>query len=63
VIWARFYDLNNNKPIFGDRDNSVTYDYEDLSLERKNGYAWFGNWAEKLIQKDYPKWINKTTNK
>jgi hypothetical protein len=32
-------------------------------LERKNGYAWFGNWAEKLIQKDYPKWINKTTNK
>lgn len=56
VIWARFYDLNDNRPLFGDRDNSVKYNFEELSEERKNGYAWFGNWPEKLIQKDYPKW-------
>src|SRR5690606_23695309 len=24
VIWSRFYDIENNKPLFGDRDNSVT---------------------------------------
>lgn len=56
VIWARFYDLKDNRPLFGDRDNSVKYNFEELSEERKNGYAWFGNWPEKLIQKDYPKW-------
>ena len=62
VTWARFYDLNNHKPIFGDRDNSVTYRYEDISLERQNGYAWFGSWPEKLIQREYPKWLKKTEN-
>lgn len=56
VIWSRFYDIENNKPLFGDRDNSVTYDFSEISDERKNGYAWFGNWPIKLLEKDYPKW-------
>ncbi|NGM65500.1 pectate lyase [Sphingobacterium sp. SGR-19] len=56
VIWSRFYDIENNKPLFGDRDNSVTYDFSQISDERKNGYAWFGNWPAKLLEKDYPKW-------
>src|SRR5690606_36355201 len=56
VIWSRFYDIENNKPLFGDRDNSVTYDFSEISDERKNGYAWFGNWPAKLLEKDYPKW-------
>src|SRR5690606_23629510 len=29
VVWPRFYDLNNYKPGFGDRDNSVTYHFDD----------------------------------
>lgn len=56
VIWSRFYDIENNKPLFGDRDNSVTYDFSEISDERKNGYAWFGNWPAKLLEKEYPKW-------
>lgn len=56
VIWARFYHLVDNRPLFGDRDNVVKYNFEEVSEERRNGYAWFGNWPEKLIQKDYPKW-------
>ncbi|MBD1424072.1 pectate lyase [Sphingobacterium arenae] len=56
VIWSRFYDIENNKPLFGDRDNSVTYDFSEISDERKNGYAWFGNWPIKLLEKEYPKW-------
>lgn len=59
VIWARFYDLKNNKPVFGDRDNSVTYNFEEVSPERQNGYAWFGSWPKKLIEQEYPKWIKK----
>jgi PelA/Pel-15E family pectate lyase len=57
VVWARFYDLNRNVPIFGDRDNTIKYKLEELSPERRNGYAWYGNWALKLIEKEYPKWL------
>lgn len=58
VAWARFYDLTTNKPIFGDRDNTVKYKLEDLSNERRNGYAWYGNFAQQLLEKEYPKWLS-----
>ncbi len=60
VVWARFYDLEKNIPIFGDRDNSIKLKFEDLLPERRNGYAWYGNFAQKLLEKEYPKWL--TTN-
>lgn len=59
VIWARFYDVNNNKPLFGDRDGSVKYNYNEVSEERRNGYSWYGDFAEKLLGKEYPKWLEK----
>lgn len=59
VIWARFYDINNNKPLFGDRDGSVKYNYNEVSEERRNGYSWFGDFADKLINKEFPKWAEK----
>ncbi|WP_426478955.1 pectate lyase [Chryseobacterium sp. CBSDS_008] len=59
VIWARFYDIHSNKPLFGDRDGSIKYNYNDVSEERRNGYSWFGDFAEKLLAKEYPKWLEK----
>lgn len=59
VIWARFYDININKPLFGDRDGSVKYNYNEVSEERRNGYSWFGDFANKLVNKEYPKWLQK----
>lgn len=59
VIWARFYDIHTNKPLFGDRDGSVKYNYNEVSEERRNGYSWFGDFAEKLLAKEYPKWLEK----
>ncbi|KMQ68611.1 pectate lyase [Chryseobacterium sp. FH2] len=59
VIWARFYDVNTNRPIFGDRDGSVKYNYNDVSEERRNGYSWYIDHAEKLINTEYPKWLQK----
>lgn len=56
IIWARFYDLETNKPIFGDRDNSIKNDVAAISYERRNGYAWYGAWPMSLIAKDLPKW-------
>lgn len=59
VIWARFYDIHTNKPLFGDRDGSVKYNYNEISEERRNGYSWFGDFAGKLLAKEYPKWLEK----
>lgn len=63
MVWARFYDLEKNIPIFGDRDNTVKLKLEDLSPERRNGYAWYGNWGQKLIEKEYPKWLTANGTK
>lgn len=40
-IWARYYDIATGKPIFGDRDRSIHDDVNEISLERRTGYAWF----------------------
>jgi PelA/Pel-15E family pectate lyase len=56
TIWARFYDFDTNKPIFGDRDNSVKTNVADISFERRTHYGWYGTWPNNLIAKDYPKW-------
>lgn len=57
ISWARFYDLNTNKPIFGDRDNSIKSSVEEISKERRVGYAWYGTFAQNLLAKEYPKWL------
>lgn len=41
-IWARFYDIPSMRPIFGDRDRTIHNDVNEVSLERRNGYSWFG---------------------
>jgi pectinesterase len=40
-LWGRFYDLENNKVFFCDRDGIVRYDWQQISYERRTGYAWF----------------------
>lgn len=57
MAWARFYDLDKNVPVFGDRDDSIKSKLEELSPERRSGYAWYGNWGQKIIEKEYPKWL------
>ena len=42
-IWARYYQLDTDKPIFGDRDKSIHDDLNELSRERRNGYSWFSS--------------------
>jgi PelA/Pel-15E family pectate lyase len=57
VSWARFYDITTNRPIFGDRDNSIKSDVKEISQERRVGYAWYGTFAQNLLAKEYPKWL------
>lgn len=42
--WARYYELQTNKPIFGDRDGRIYYRVEDISEERQKGYSWKGSY-------------------
>ena len=48
-IWARFYEIGANKPIFVDRDGILRYDVSEISKERRTGYAWYGSWPKKLV--------------
>lgn len=57
VVWARFYDIKTNTPIFGDRDGSIKYNYLDISEERRNGYSWYIEFADDLTEQEFPKWL------
>ncbi|MBW4083692.1 pectate lyase [Paenibacillus sp. S150] len=48
-IWARFYELGTNKPIFVGRDGIVKYRLSDIEQERRTGYSWYGNWPASLV--------------
>ena len=55
-LWARFYDLKTGKPFFCDRDGVPKASIAEIGEERRNGYSWYGNWPEKLLEKEYPEW-------
>ncbi len=38
--WARMYELDSNRPIYGDRDKKIHYTLEEISMERQLGYSW-----------------------
>lgn len=62
-IWARFYEIETNKPIFADRDGVKKYSLAEIGYERRNGYAWYGYWPAKLLEKDYPEWKKRLSLK
>lgn len=43
--WARLYEMGTNRPIYGDRDGTIHYNVEELSEERRTGYAWKGGFG------------------
>ncbi len=48
-MWYRFYDLNTNRGFFSDRDGSKFYDITQMSLERRTGYSWGGDYGSNII--------------
>jgi PelA/Pel-15E family pectate lyase len=59
TIWARFYDLETGKPYFCGRDGVKKATVAEVENERRVGYAWYGTWAANLLEKQYPKWMEK----
>jgi PelA/Pel-15E family pectate lyase len=58
-LWARFYELGTNRPIFCGRDSVVKYSMAEIEYERRNGYRWYTDRAAKLLEVDYPEWAKK----
>jgi len=58
-LWARFYELATNRPIFCGRDGVMKYSLAEIEYERRNGYRWYVDTPAKLLQEDYPKWVPK----
>jgi len=63
ALWARFYDIETNKPVFVDRDGVPKENLADIGYERRNGYAWYGTWAQKLLEVEYPAWKKRIAAK
>jgi PelA/Pel-15E family pectate lyase len=59
-IWARFYEIETNKPMFADRDGVKRYDLREVGEERRAKYAWYGNWGAKVLS-EFPKWKKRVS--
>ena len=55
-IWARFYEIGTNRPVFEGRDGVVRYDVMEIEAERRNGYGWYTEEPLKILKKEYPAW-------
>ena len=65
-LWARFYELGTNTPIFSSRCEVAQcdddpfymrrYSLAEIENERRVGYAWYGNWPQRLLASEYPAW-------
>ncbi len=58
-MWARFYQIGTNRPIFCSRDGIPKATLAEISYERRTGYSWLGYYATSLLAKDYPAWQKK----
>jgi PelA/Pel-15E family pectate lyase len=54
-IWARYYQIETGKPIFGDRGKTIHDHLYELSSERRNGYGWFGSEPQIALDR-FEKW-------
>jgi PelA/Pel-15E family pectate lyase len=58
-LWARFYELGTNRPIFCGRDSVVKYSMAEIEYERRNGYRWYVDRPATLLGAEYAEWLRK----
>jgi len=62
-LWARFYEIGSNRPIFVGRDGVIKYDVTEIDHERRTSYAWYVEEPAKLLTRDYPAWRKRVSDK
>jgi hypothetical protein len=60
-IWARYYEIDSNRPFFCNRDGIKVYNLDEVDQERRIGYAWYGYWPDDLLNSKYPEWIERVS--
>jgi PelA/Pel-15E family pectate lyase len=55
-LWARFYEIDTNRPFFCGRDGVKKYALAEIEHERRTGYAWYTEAPAALLARDYPAW-------
>lgn len=58
-LWARFYELGTNRPIYTGRDAVIRYNLSEIEAERRGGYSWHSDDPAKVLERDYPRWRAK----
>lgn len=59
-IWARYYEIGTDQPLFGDRDKTIHDTVDEISRERRAGYGWYADTGKRMLQhyshwsKDHP---------
>ena len=54
-LWPRYAEIGTDSPLFGDRDLTIHDDVNEISAERRNGYAWFGDGPKRTLD-HYAEW-------
>ena len=54
-LWARYYEIGTDRPIFGDRDKTIHDKLEEISRERQRGYAWYRDTPKRALE-EYAVW-------
>lgn len=57
-IWARFYEISTNRPIFAGRDGQIKYNLSEVEQERRGGYAWYNYNGTHLFDR-YEQWLHE----
>lgn len=58
-LWARFYEIDSNRPFMANRDGIKVYNLAEVSPERRSGYGWYTTLPTSLLSKDYPAWRDR----
>ena len=54
-LWARYQEIGSDRPIFGDRDKTIHDKLEEISRERRRGYAWYRDTPKRALE-EYAVW-------
>ena len=51
-LWARFYEIDTNRPFMANRDGTKVYTLAKVAHERRVGYGWYPSAPASLIKKE-----------
>lgn len=61
-LWARFYEVGTNRPIFSDRDGVIRYNLSEVGQERRRGYLWYTDEPVSTLRR-YERWARSYPKK